>query len=111
MLGFIEKLTLRPDELTPADADAVRAAGVSDDALVDAIHVAALFNMIVRLADSLGWDVPACDASRRAPTRCSRTATRSTDPGTPGLRDGSDELATLVELASRPPQGWATIRP
>jgi hypothetical protein len=25
---------------------------------VDAIHVAALFNMIVRLADALGWDVP-----------------------------------------------------
>jgi hypothetical protein len=22
------------------------------------VHVAALFNMIVRLADSLGWDVP-----------------------------------------------------
>ena len=58
MLGFLEKLTLRPDELGPADADAVRAAGVSDEAIVDAIHVAALFNMIVRLADSLGWDVP-----------------------------------------------------
>jgi alkylhydroperoxidase family enzyme len=57
-LGFIEKLTLRPHELTHADADAVLAAGVSRDALVDAIHVAALFNMIVRLADSLGWDVP-----------------------------------------------------
>ena len=57
-LGFVEKLTLRPRELGPADADAARAAGVSDDALVDAIHVAALFNMIVRLADSLGWDVP-----------------------------------------------------
>ena len=28
------------------------------EAMVDAIHVAALFNMIVRLADSLGWDVP-----------------------------------------------------
>ncbi len=41
-LGFLEKLTLRPDELTPADADAVRAAGVSDAAMVDAIHVAAL---------------------------------------------------------------------
>jgi hypothetical protein len=37
----------------------VLAAGVSRQALVDAIHVAALFNMIVRLADSLGWDVPA----------------------------------------------------
>jgi alkylhydroperoxidase family enzyme len=57
-LGFVEKLTLRPGELGAADADAARAAGVSDDALVDAIHVAALFNMIVRLADSLGWDVP-----------------------------------------------------
>ncbi|HZQ64183.1 MAG TPA: hypothetical protein VFA66_03015 [Gaiellaceae bacterium] len=58
MLEFLEKLTLRPDELGPEDAAAVRAAGVSDEAMVDAIHVAALFNMIVRLADSLGWDVP-----------------------------------------------------
>ena len=61
-LGFVEKLTLRPLELGPADADAARAAGVSDEALVDAIHVAALFNMIVRLADSLGWDVPPFEA-------------------------------------------------
>jgi uncharacterized peroxidase-related enzyme len=58
MLGFIEKLTLRPEELSRADADAVREAGVSDEAIADALHVAALFNMIVRLADSLGWDVP-----------------------------------------------------
>jgi len=35
---------------------------VSEDALVDAIHVAALFNMIARLADSLGWDVPSWEA-------------------------------------------------
>lgn len=51
-------MTLRPAELRPDDAAAVRAAGVGEDALVDAIHVAGLFNMIVRLADSLGWDVP-----------------------------------------------------
>jgi hypothetical protein len=57
-LVFLEKLTLRPDEIGPADADAVRAAGVSDEALVDAIHTCALFSMIVRLADSFGWDVP-----------------------------------------------------
>jgi alkylhydroperoxidase family enzyme len=57
-LGFVEKLTLHPTELTKADADSVLAAGVSREALRDAIHVAALFNMIVRLADSLGWDVP-----------------------------------------------------
>lgn len=60
-LQFIEKLTLRPAELTQADAEHVFAAGVSEAALVDAIHVAALFNMIVRLADSLGWDVPTFD--------------------------------------------------
>jgi alkylhydroperoxidase family enzyme len=57
-LGFIEKLTLRPAELSTDDAAQVLAAGVSEEALVDAIQVAALFNMIVRLADSLGWDVP-----------------------------------------------------
>jgi hypothetical protein len=43
-LGFLEKLTLRPEALTAADADAVLAA--------------ALFTMIVRLADSFGWHVP-----------------------------------------------------
>ena len=42
--------------------------GVSEDALVDAIHVAALFSMIVRLADSLGWHVPPEEAmAARAP--------------------------------------------
>ena len=79
MLGFLEKLTLRPEELGPEDADAVRAAGVSDEAMVDAIHVAALFNMIVRMADSLGWDVPELgELPRPRPRRCSPTATRST---------------------------------
>ena len=58
-LVFLEKLTLRPDQLEPGDAAAARAAGVSDQALRDAATVCALFSMIVRLADSLGWDVPA----------------------------------------------------
>jgi hypothetical protein len=31
---------------------------VREQALVDAIVVAALFNMITRLADSFGWHVP-----------------------------------------------------
>jgi hypothetical protein len=48
--------------LTHEDAEAVRRAGVSEEALVDAIHVAAFFSMIVRLADSLGWDVPPFEA-------------------------------------------------
>ena len=57
-LAFIEKLTLRPDELTAADAEAARSEGVGEQALRDAAAVASLFNMIVRLADSFGWDVP-----------------------------------------------------
>ena len=65
---FLEKLTLRPDDMTAADADEARAAGVSDQALRDAATVCALFSMIVRLADSLGWDVPPWEATRaRAP--------------------------------------------
>jgi alkylhydroperoxidase family enzyme len=68
VLAFLEKLTLRPEEVGPADAAAVRAAGVSDRALQDAITVCTLFNMIVRLADSLGWDVPSVERLRqRAP--------------------------------------------
>jgi alkylhydroperoxidase family enzyme len=66
--GFIEKQTLRPDELTHEDAEAVYAAGVSKQALRDAAAVAALFNMIVRLADSFGWAIPDWDRlMQRAP--------------------------------------------
>ena len=68
--------------LTPADADAVRRAGVSDEALVDAIHVAALFSMITRLADSLEWDVPPFEAFFERADGMLASATRSrTDPG------------------------------
>ena len=67
-LGFLEKLTLRPDDLTSTDADEVRGAGVSDQALRDAATVCSLFSMIVRLADSFGWDVPEWDSlCQRAP--------------------------------------------
>jgi hypothetical protein len=57
-LGFLEKLTLRPDELVEGDAEHVLATGVSREALIDAVVIASLFNMIVRLADSFGWHVP-----------------------------------------------------
>ena len=43
-------------------------AGVSPQALRDSAAVCALFTMIVRLADSLGWDVPSWERlSARAP--------------------------------------------
>jgi hypothetical protein len=65
---FLEKLTLRPDELGSADVEAARTAGVSNQALRDASTVCALFSMIVRLADSLGWEVPSPESLQaRAP--------------------------------------------
>ena len=57
-LGFLQKLTLDPEAVTPADAAAVLASGVSAEALVDAIHVCTLFNVIDRIADALGFDLP-----------------------------------------------------
>ncbi len=64
-LGFLAKLTLEPDEIGPADAEAVRAAGVSDEALADAIHVCALFNTIDRIADALSFHVPPAELLER----------------------------------------------
>jgi len=57
-LAFLEQLTLRPDDLEPESAARVRAAGVSDEGLRTAATICSLFSMIVRLADSLGWNVP-----------------------------------------------------
>jgi hypothetical protein len=67
-LAFLEVLTQRPDELSSADAETAYAAGISRDALRDAATISALFNMITRLADAFGWDVPAWDRTlARAP--------------------------------------------
>jgi uncharacterized peroxidase-related enzyme len=57
-LGFLEKLTLTPGEVTPADVAPLRLAGVSDQAIADAVRVCALFNLIDRVADALNFAVP-----------------------------------------------------
>jgi hypothetical protein len=51
-------MTLDPDSLEPADVEAAYAAGVSRDALEDAIHVCANFSVIVRIADAFEFQVP-----------------------------------------------------
>jgi uncharacterized peroxidase-related enzyme len=60
-LGFLEKLTLTPAEVRPADVAPLRAAGVTDEAVEDAIHVCAQFNIYDRLADAMGWHLPGPD--------------------------------------------------
>jgi alkylhydroperoxidase family enzyme len=51
-------VTLAPGDVTAVDVDAVRAAGVSDQAIEDALAVCAGFNLIDRVADALGFDLP-----------------------------------------------------
>jgi AhpD family alkylhydroperoxidase len=57
-LGFLEKMTLRPQELTGSDARAVLSAGVSRDQLANAAAVATLFNIITRYAHALDFTIP-----------------------------------------------------
>ena len=57
-LGLIHKLTIQPDEVVAEDVNAVRRAGVSDSQIEEAIHICGAFNMIVRIADTLGFEVP-----------------------------------------------------
>jgi alkylhydroperoxidase family enzyme len=56
-LGFLEKLTLTPEEIEQDDIAQMRMAGVSDRAIEDAIYVCAYFNIIDRIADSLDFEV------------------------------------------------------
>lgn len=56
MFGLLEKVTLTPDEVGPADILRVRATGVSIDAIKDALYVAYVFNVVNRLANTLGFD-------------------------------------------------------
>ena len=50
----LRRMTLAPGALGPADARRVLAAGVSGQALRDAIEVSAGFNLITRCADTIG---------------------------------------------------------
>lgn len=57
-LGLLRKVTLDHARLQPEDVRVVLTAGVSKEAVADALEVAFLFNIYDRLADTMGWDVP-----------------------------------------------------
>jgi alkylhydroperoxidase family enzyme len=54
-------VTLQPDNVTGADAQALRAAGVSRQAATDALYVGYVFNIHDRMADTLGYELPTDD--------------------------------------------------
>ncbi|MFP5317503.1 MAG: hypothetical protein ACLGI2_04320 [Acidimicrobiia bacterium] len=55
VLPLLAKLSRTPEDVAPHDVDSVRAAGVPDDAIVDALHVNFVFNLVNRMANTLGW--------------------------------------------------------
>jgi alkylhydroperoxidase family enzyme len=57
-LNFLEKLTLRPEEVGPEDVKAARGQGVSDAALRQAIYVCFVLSTMDRIADALAFELP-----------------------------------------------------
>ena len=57
LLGYVKKLTLTPAECRKEDVDRIREAGASDLEIHATAQVAAYFNYINRIADSLGVDL------------------------------------------------------
>jgi alkylhydroperoxidase family enzyme len=53
-LGLAEKITRHAYKVTDEDVEALREAGWDDEQIVEAVHVAAAFNFVDRLADTFG---------------------------------------------------------
>ncbi|HZB85128.1 MAG TPA: peroxidase-related enzyme [Gaiellaceae bacterium] len=56
LCDFARKLTLRPAEMAAGDVEALRAYGLSDAAVSDAIQVVAFFNYVNRVVTAVGVD-------------------------------------------------------
>lgn len=60
-LTLLEKVTLTPAKVVPADIEPLLAAGVSRQAIEDALVICSLFNIIDRLADAFEVEVPSME--------------------------------------------------
>ncbi len=54
LMTLAEKSTRVCDSITPADLDVLRAVGLNDEQIHDAVQVIGYFNYINRVADALG---------------------------------------------------------
>jgi uncharacterized peroxidase-related enzyme len=65
VLGLLERLARAPGSVGEAELRAALDAGVSPEGLETALHIAAAFNVINRVADALGFDLPPPDVFER----------------------------------------------
>ena len=56
-LGFLEKVTLTPWDLSATDLVPMREAGLDDAAIEEATRIALCFNVIDRLADAFNYEM------------------------------------------------------
>ena len=57
MLEYAEFLTLYPSSVTQEQVQGLRDAGWTDADVIDIVHITALFNYMVRIADGLGIEL------------------------------------------------------
>ena len=57
MLDYTVKLTRTPETMKPSDVEALRAAGLADDEILDVCQVTAYFAYVNRIADGLGVEL------------------------------------------------------
>jgi hypothetical protein len=99
-LGLVRKLTLSPQEAGTGDLGAILSAGVSEDAVRDAVYVCFAFNLTDPVSDALGFDVMDEKGYRRGHRSCSGSGTSSRHrsgcwPGTrPGRLPTADTAAS-----------------
>ena len=65
MLGLLEKVTLSPADVSPADVQPLLMAGISEQAIEDALIVCASFNIIARIADAFDVAIPSAEGFAR----------------------------------------------
>ena len=97
LFAFLAKMIADSTTIGQADADAVRAAGWTDEALYDAITVCALFQFYNNWIDATGVsDMPAA-AYEMSGKRLATRGYVTTEPGTSGYppQAGGQEVAEL----------------
>ena len=57
MLEYAELLTVDPGNMRPEFVEELRKAGWTDEDIVDIVHITALYNYMVRVADGLGVEL------------------------------------------------------
>jgi uncharacterized peroxidase-related enzyme len=65
LLAYADKLTLRPADMTAADVEALRKAGLDDRSIHDACAIVAYFAFVNRIADGLGVELESHMSSPR----------------------------------------------